>query len=165
MSKNLKFQVPSNRSTALPKSMVKGKLEGEDFTEVDKFKISNSLSSMDAKSMDMLKNILFLTQYKDLTENRYTVNESVDEIYWQIVDFFRDHGAVETTDRMPCGDDTLHVSFEFEQPLAITDIDMDMFEKTAFVYGNSFRLFSADGKLVVQFILHGYYDKNKITEG
>lgn len=162
MNKPLKFQPSNNDSTALPKSMVKGKLEGEQFTEVDSFKIFNELLSMTSEDIDNLKRVLMLEQYKDFIENKYIVNEDVDEIYLQIADFFISHGAVETTDRTPCGDDTLKVSFEIEQPFTIADGDMDMFEKVAFVYGNGFRLFCMNGKLVVQFTLCGYYNKQKI---
>lgn len=164
MNKPLKFQPSNNDSTTLPKSMVKGKLEGEQFTEVDRFKIDNELSLMTSKDIDNLKRFLILEQYKDLTENKYIVNEDVDEIYLQIADFFISHGAVEITDRTPRGDDTLQVNFEVEQPFTITDGDMDMFEKVAFIYGNGFRLFCMNGKLIVQFTLRGYYNKQKIEK-
>ena len=168
MNKHLEFRSTNNGAAPpnkpLPKSMVKGKVEDNPFGILKAFEFISSLPSMSQEELDMVAAASVQMKYKDLTENRYVVNEDVDEIYQQIADFFKERGATETTDRTPVGDDRLNVDFAMEQPLTITGDDFDELEKIAFTYGDNFSITGAKGKLVISFALRGYYDKQKITE-
>lgn len=168
MNKHLEFRSANNSvappNKPLPKSMVKGKVEDNPLGILKAFEFISSLPSMNKEELDTVAAASIQMRYEDLTENRYVVNEDVDEIYLQAADFFKERGAVETTDRTPVGDDRLNVDFSMEQPLTITGDDFDEIEKIAFTYGNNFSITGVRGKLAISFTLRGYYDKQKITE-